>query len=378
MPISMNILLRGQLSFMNIFFEVIGVASYSEKHFNDVIAREEIKMIPVEIERDIAPFKDLLSLWKLYVLFRKEKPDMVHSITPKAGLLTMMAAFFAHVPIRMHTFTGLIFPSRQGILQHLLIFMDRTLCLMATNVYPEGKGVKKDLEQYGITNKRLKIIANGNVNGINGDYFTPDFIQNKDAFRNNLKKELGIQPEDIVFSFVGRISMEKGINELLDVFEELSVNHKIKLMLIGTYDKNMLSKELIKRIENNNSVLFLGRFDDVRPYYSISDIFVLPSYREGFPNSVLEAGAMGVPCIVTDINGCNEIILDCHNGLIVKPKDRETLRDAMSSLITDEILRNRLSANSRPHILKYYKREEVWSALKSEYELLLSEIKNDK
>lgn len=375
MPISMSILLKGQLSFMNCFFEVIGIASYNEKHFNDVMNREGIRMVSIEIQRKISPYKDLVSLWKLYVFFRKEKPDIVHSITPKAGLLSMVAAFFAGVPIRMHTFTGLIFPSRQGVLQQLLIFMDRILCYTATNVYPEGKGVKQDLDRYRITSKEMKIIANGNVNGINGDYFTPDFVQNKDEFNNNFKIELGIQPDDIVFSFVGRISIEKGIVELLNVFEELATQNKIKLILIGSYEKNNLSKEIIQRIENNNSVFFLGRFDDIRPYYSISDIFVLPSYREGFPNSVLEAGAMGVTCIVTDINGCNEIIINGYNGLIIRPKDRISLRKAMLLLVEDEVLRNQLANNSRPHILKYYNRDEVWKVLKSEYELLLSKVK---
>ncbi len=170
-PISLNILLKGQLKFLAQFFTVIGVSGDGQD-LEEVEKREGIKTYPIEMERGISPVKDLVSLYRLYLLFKVEKPQIVHSITPKAGLLTMLAGKMAGVPIRMHTFTGLIFPTRKGLVQKLLIKMDKLLCWSATNIYPEGKGVKDDLIKYKITSKPLKVLANGNVNGIDLDYFS--------------------------------------------------------------------------------------------------------------------------------------------------------------------------------------------------------------
>ncbi len=172
---SLNYLLRGQLSFLKNQYEVIAVSG-DDDNLKVVSDREKVRTVSVNMERSISPFVDLVSLWKLYLLFCKEKPSIVHSITPKAGLLTMLAGKMAGVPIRIHTFTGLIFPTKKGLMQQLLIKMDQLLCWAATNVYPEGQGVKNDLITYGITKKPLKVLANGNVNGIDCDFFSPEQI----------------------------------------------------------------------------------------------------------------------------------------------------------------------------------------------------------
>lgn len=171
-PISLNHLLTGQLKYLNQHFDVIGVSSNGED-LKEVEKREKIKIIKIEMSRHIALFKDCKSLLDLYYFLKKEKPFIIHSITPKAGLLSMIAGKLAGIPIRMHTFTGLIFPSRTGFMQKLLIGTDRLLCACATHVYPEGEGVKKDLMNYNITKKPLKILANGNVNGIDVNFFDP-------------------------------------------------------------------------------------------------------------------------------------------------------------------------------------------------------------
>ena len=170
-PVSLNYLLKGQLSFLNQHFEVVAVSGEDE-HLKAVVEREQVRVVPLTMQRAIRPFHDLVALWRLYWLFRTERPQIVHSITPKAGLLSMLAAKMAGVPVRMHTFTGLIFPSRSGFMQKLLIKMDQLLCWAATNIYPEGNGVKLDLIHYGITSKPLKVLANGNVNGIDLEFFS--------------------------------------------------------------------------------------------------------------------------------------------------------------------------------------------------------------
>ncbi len=180
---SLDILLKGQLAFLNQHYNVIAVSGQDE-HLENVANREGVKTCSVEMHRTISPVKDLVSLVKLYFLFKKEKPQIVHSITPKAGLLSMIAAYFARVPVRIHTFTGLVFPYKKGFMHHLLLVMDKILCRFATHVFPEGEGVRKDLKYYRITRKPLNIIANGNVNGVDTDFF------NSNSVSENQKKDL--------------------------------------------------------------------------------------------------------------------------------------------------------------------------------------------
>lgn len=362
---SLDFLLKGQLAFLNQYFEVIAVSGYDE-HLNAVAKREKVRTISVPMQRNISPLKDLVSLWQLYWLFKKEKPEIVHSITPKAGLLSMLAAKLAGVPVRIHTFTGLIFPTKTGFLQVILIFMDRVLCTCATHVYPEGQGVKNDLIQYKITSKPLKVIANGNVNGIDTVYFSKDKVpfQNQQA----LKKELGISENDFVFVFVGRLVGDKGINELTKAFSQLPTPNS-QLILVGPLESNLdpLETETLKEIEDNPNIISVGFQNDVRSYFAISDCLVFPSYREGFPNVVLQAGAMGLPSIVTDINGSNEIIVEGENGLIIPVKNTNALQQAMLKMMESELMYTHLKSNSRERILFRYEQQLVWEAILKEY-----------
>jgi glycosyltransferase involved in cell wall biosynthesis len=372
---TMSIVLKGQLRYLNEYFDIIGITSKDDKHFRELQIRENVKMISVPMSRKISILKDILSLFQLIKIIKIEKPVIVHSITPKAGLLTMLAAKIAGVPIRIHTFTGLIFPSRTGVRRFFLLNLDRLICLCATNVYPEGEGVKKDLINNHVTNKKLKVIANGNINGINTDYFRDDYLPNKKEVICKIRKSYGIDENDIVFVFVGRINKEKGIRELIEAFNGLQkLGHKnTKLLLVGLIDDQRSSRSIDLLIKSNENILFLGRFDDVRPYYLIGDIYVHPSYREGFPNSVLEAGAMGLPSIVTDINGSNEIIRQNFNGLIVPVKSTGKLMEAMMILISNTHLRQSMSFNSRQNVEELYNNNIVWKGLLNEYNELLRE-----
>lgn len=364
---SLNYLLKGQLSFLNEHYEVIAVSG-EDNHLQEVRERENVRTENIKIQRTISLLKDLKSLWVLYFLFRKEKPQIVHSITPKAGLLSMLAAKMTGVPIRIHTFTGLIFPEKRGFLQQILILMDCLICFCATDVFPEGEGVKRDLIKYKITSKPLKIIANGNVNGIDTAYFSEDQVLLSE--REVLKKELGIDSNDFVFIFVGRLVGDKGINELVSVFKEVtSQNKNVKLVLVGPLESDLdrLNSQTLKEIENNDAILSVGFKKDVRTYFAISDALVFPSYREGFPNVVLQAGAMGLPAIVTNINGSNEIIKAGINGLIIEAKDKVALQQAMQELMKDKRLYETLKFNARELITSRYEQKMVWEHLLLEY-----------
>jgi glycosyltransferase involved in cell wall biosynthesis len=369
-PQSLDILLRGQLAFLSTYYDVIGVSSGSDT-LDKVALREGVRTIVVDMERQISIHKDIVSLWRLYRLFKKEKPLIVHSITPKAGLLSMMASRLARVPIRMHTFTGLIFPTRTGIMQNILILMDRLLCRCATNVYPEGQGVKADLIRHKITRKPLKILANGNVNGIDLPHFAPDAVT--DEQRIALKNELGIKPGDFTFIFIGRQVGDKGINELIEAFNAISTRRVgVKLLLVGAPEPELdpLSDRTTRVMRENKAIIPTGYQFDVRPYLAVSDALAFPSYREGFPNVVMQAGAMGLPSIVTDINGCNEIISGGDNGLIIPPRDSHSLQVAMERIMDDEALRTKLHKNARIAVASRYDRQSVWDALLEEYRSL--------
>lgn len=368
-PISLNKLLKGQLKFLSKEFEVIGLSS-SGTDLDEVKNRERVKTITVEMQRGMSPFKDIVSLVKLYLVFKKEKPQIVHSITPKAGLLCMLAAKFAGVPIRMHMFTGLLFPTMKGFSQKIFIKMDQLLCWAATNIYPEGNGVKQDLINYNITSKPLKVLANGNVNGIDLDFFSPKQISEDQKYQ--LRNELNFDPQDFVFVFVGRLVGDKGINELVDAFKSFD-NSNVKLLLVGPLElkQDPIKEATIKEITNNKNIISVGSKSDVRPYLAISDVLVFPSYREGFPNVVLQAGAMELPCIVTNISGCNEIIEEGKNGIIIPPKNKLAIANAMNFVIDNKDKKEFFMKNARSMIESRYNQKLVWNAILKEYNSLI-------
>ncbi len=371
---SLDLLLKGQLAFLNEYFNVIAVSG-EDYHLLQVIEREKVNTVSITIKREISILHDLISLVKLYLLFKKEQPLIVHSITPKAGLLSMVAAYFAGVPIRIHTFTGLIFPSKTGVMKRLLITMDRILCKFATHIYPEGQGVKTDLLRFKITTKPLKVLANGNINGIDLEYFNSENIPKKTL--QELRISFGIEPNDFVFIFIGRLVTDKGINELIAAFSKLSkVKNNIKLLLVGPLEKekNPISKETLFEIQHNSKIISTGYQDEVRDYFALANVLVFPSYREGFPNVVLQAGAMGLPSIVSNINGCNEIIINNYNGIIIPIKNEITIFDAMQLLLEDEMIYHSLQTNARLSIENRYNQQLVWKALLEEYKILTQNV----
>lgn len=356
-PISLDLLLKGQLNYLNGFFDVLAVASPGEEH-ERIRRREGVPTVELEIERSISLWKDVKSLWRLFLLFRRERPWGVHSLTPKAGLLSMMAAAFARVPVRVHTFTGLIFPYRRGAFKALLKQMDRLTCLFATHVIPEGEGVRQLLLAEKVTAKPLEILAHGNINGVDTDYFR------RSGCREEVRKLLEVPEDAVLFVFVGRITEDKGVRELLAAFSALRAEGKgapVFLALVG-WTEDYAAEEL-----DMPGVFCPGFQEDIRPWLEAADVFVLPSYREGFPNSLLQAGAMELPVIATDVCGCNEIVKDGVNGLLVPARDEEALRGAMVSLRDDPEGRRRMGAEAAWQVEGKFSCRIVWDALLNFY-----------
>lgn len=321
--------------------------------------------VEVPMERHISPLSDLVSLLRMIRVLRKERPWVVHSMTPKAGLLCMVAAWLTRVPVRVHTFTGLVWPTATGLKRKILMMTDWLTCACATHVIPEGQGVLNDLKNGGITKKPMKVLGYGNVRGVDMERFSPD--------RFSVKKDDGV----FTFVFVGRIVGDKGINELVEAFVKLHDKHKnTRLVLVGNYEHNLdpVSDKTRKLIDTNDGIDACGPKygDDLLQMYVDADCFVMPSYREGFPNTVLEAGAMGLPSIVTDINGSREIVENEKNGLIVPSKNANALYDAMERILTDDDARETMKENAREMIASRFERGFVQKCQIEFYERILN------
>ena len=366
-PTSLDTFCKGQLKMLSEHFEVVAVSS-PDKELKWIEEREGVRTIAVPMERHISIVKDLKSLYKMIRVFCKEKPSIVHSMTPKAGLISMLAAKICGVPVRMHTYTGLVFPTATGMKQKILIWMDKLLCACATYINPEGQGVANDLKKFKITKKPLHIIGNGNVRGIDAEYWkrSNDERKTKDEGHNS-----SLNSKVFTFVFVGRIVGDKGINELIEAFKKLEPN-SAKLILVGRFEDKLdpVKPETKQEIEVNPNIVCTGQQPDVRPFYEQADAFVFPSYREGFPNTVMEAGAMELPCIVTDINGSNEIIIPDKNGVIVQPRDSYALYEAMKRFIDHPGFVQKLSTNARKMIIDRYEQHFIWNELLKVYQSL--------
>ena len=368
-PMSLKHLIKGQMAFMSKNgFDVIMISS-DGKELKDVIENEKCSHFIIPFTRKITPIKDLIATFRLYRLLIKEKPDIVHTHTPKAGLVGMLSSFLARVPVRIHTVAGLPLMEAVGLKRIILNFVEKLTYKCSTKVYPNSYGLKKIVLNYKFTSEnKLKVIGNGSSNGIDTSFFDPKLFSPKE--KNKLKSELGIERNDFVFIFVGRLVTDKGINELVEVFNELCSDLKsIKLLLVGPFEDELdpLSEKTKLLISSHDKIISVGYQNDVRPFFAISNSLVFPSYREGFPNVVMQSGAMGLPSIVTDINGCNEIIQTDYNGIIVPSKDIDSLKMAMSRIFQDKELYLKCSAKSRLAIVNNYEQKLYWKALLNEY-----------
>lgn len=371
-PVSLKTLLKGQHRFMSENgFEVIGISSDAEE-LHEVANDESIRTIAVEMTRTISPFQDLKSVWQLYKIFKKEKPQIVHTHTPKAGTVGMLAAKLAGVPHRLHTVAGLPLLVTKGNKRKLLDFVEKKTYDWATKVYPNSKGLYEIILKNKYTNvDKLKVIGKGSSNGIDTSYFNTALIS--ETQKQELRTSLGIQPNDFVYVFVGRIVADKGINELINAFSKLKTQNS-KLLLVGDYEKTLdpLQPKTEKIIDSNPNILTVGHQSDVRPYFAIADVFTFPSYREGFPNVLMQSCAMGIASIATDINGCNEIITDGVNGIIIPTQNQEKLYEKMFFLLENPEKRKEIANNSRQPIVENYERKFIWNELLKEYKTLLN------
>ena len=365
---SLNTFCRGTLRDLSRLYDVVAVST-PDHELQEIAQREGIRVIGVPMSRPIAPLRDLVSLWRLIRVFRRERPTMVHSITPKAGLLSMIAAWICRVPVRLHTFTGLVFPTATGLKQRILILTDRITCACATHIVPEGEGVKADLINYNITRKPLQVLGYGNIRGIDLDHYrrSPEVMEKALTLR---------KPNLFTFVFIGRVVRDKGIDELVEAFSLLHSEHpQTRLILVGRAEDNLdpVSPNTRRTIASHPAIEAVGNQSDVRPWLAASDALVFPSYREGFPNVVIEAGALDLPSIVTDINGSREIIVHGQNGIIVPPRNAQALLQAMTQFVQNPQATQAMALKARKMIASRFEKSFVQKCLFDYYKQILGD-----
>ena len=370
-PLSLEKLLEDQGQFFRRYYTITYISSQKER-LKKVAEQQGVEHFPLDLTRKITPLKDLKALYRLFRFLQKYRPEIVHTHTPKAGIVGMLAAFLARVPLRIHTVAGLPLMEAKGMKKIILRFVERLTYRCATNVFPNSKGLQAYILEQCLTDaQKMTLIGQGSSNGIDTSHFQPQDKHSKTI--QSLRATLGINKDDFLFCFVGRLVSDKGINELVVAFSQVHKHYpNTKLLLVGPEEADLDPLKLSTRntIQTHPNIITTGFQNDIRPYLTMADAFVFPSYREGFPNVVLQAGAMEVPCIVSDINGCNEIITNGETGRIVPPKDAQVLQMAMEEFVQQPELIKQFANTNRQQILAKFERKVFWHNLLHQYQSL--------
>ena len=303
----------------------------------------------VDIQRGISLGKDLKALFQLTKYFRSERFDAVHSVTPKAGLLTAIAGFFAGVPIRIHIFTGQVWANLKGPKRWLLKFMDKVLVLFGNHFLVDGEGQRQYLIQQSILKeKNSKVLGKGSICGVNLERFYPDATKREEA-----RKEVNVQDDQIVFAFMGRLNHDKGLYELLPAFDKMaSTTPNVYLLLFGNDEESIASHfKDYSNIKEGVNFCYYGRTSEPQKMLQAGDVFVLPTYREGFGSSVIEASALGLPVICSDAYGVMDAMVDNVTGLRCKVGDAESLYNAMKAFVDNPSLIKKLGDAGRKRVI---------------------------
>lgn len=366
-PLSL-IFFKGQVQVLKSKFEV-EVISSSGLQLEEFCKSERIQGHVVEMKREISFWNDFMSLIRLFRLLRNTKPEVIHGSTPKAGLLSMIAGWMNKIPVRIYYIHGLRYQGTKGFKRTLLMFMEKISCYFATDVYAVSHGVKLMLLEDSITQGNVTIIGNGSANGIDVAHFS-----SQNPTIPDLKSKYNIVETDFVFGFVGRLVRDKGIHELVEAFVKINLSQQnTKLVLVGDFEDALdpLENDIKEIIQSHPNIIFAGFQSDIRPFLKMMNVFVFPSYREGFGVSLMEAAAMDVPVIASDIIGCNEIIKDGFNGILVPAKSLIHLENAMKLVLGNPVIINEMALVSRQYVIDKYERNKLWDEILKSYSELL-------
>lgn len=368
-------LMRGQLNFLGESGFEVTVISSPGKELNVIEHAENVSIHPVKMAREISLFQDLFSLIHLIFVLIKIRPQLINVGTPKAGLLGSIAGWITRVPIRIYTLHGLRLETTRGVKRFILRLTEKIACACSHKVLCVSHSLRDKVVELGIVNKdKAIILGSGSNNGLNTNRFKSTTL-----LRNNirfLRKELNIRKNEPIIGFVGRMTKDKGLNELIHAFNILKETiPRLRLLLIGDFEQSdMPSAEVISQIQQDPNIIFTGFIHDPIPYYYLMDIFVFPTYREGLGNVSLEAAAAGKPVITTNATGAIDTVIDGETGYIVPVGHVPELANRIRELLHNPSMCKQLGINGRKRIVKEFRAEEVWQKLKSLYHDLLHTV----
>jgi glycosyltransferase involved in cell wall biosynthesis len=373
-PISLNVLLPGQMKYMREQgFDVLMVSSDGPE-LEKVLEREGCRHHIIPMTRKMSPFADLRCLWLLYKLFRKEKPDIVHSHTPKAGLLAMLAAKMAGVKFRLHTIAGLRYVTTKGMSRRILIAMEKLTGMAATHVWPNSGSMKAFIETNKlVVPRKLEVIGWGSSNGVNLQRYHPSAL--KEDKLNEVKALVKYDPDLFYFLSVGRLVHDKGMDELVGAFARLHTQHPhTRLILVGAFEDEVdpVSDKAREMIKTHPAIIAAGWSDAVEYFMQFSNVLVHPSHREGFPNVLMQAGAMSCPIICSAIDGNTDIVKHLETGLLFEVKNEAALFGQMQSAINEPDAMKKMAGQLLLQIQTHYDQRVVQSFLHQKYRQLLA------
>jgi glycosyltransferase involved in cell wall biosynthesis len=375
-PISLKLLLAGQMKYMKERgWEVITVSAEG-RELDQVKRNEGVQHLVVPFTRKITPLADLKCIWQLIQLFNREKPDIVHTHTPKAGLLGMIAANLAGVKIRIHTLAGIPAMAAEGGKKSLLETAEKWTYSNATEVWPNSQGLRKFAVKNGLCpESKLRVIGKGSTNGVDLEKYSREALKENHLVAATMRILPG--DDEFIILAVGRLVKDKGIEELVSAFLNSKITNRSKLVLLGAFeqDLNPLSAETIATIQDHPKIIQIDWSDHVSHYLALADVLVHPSHREGFPNVLLEAGAMQVPVICSDIIGNSDIITQQKTGLMFPVKDAVALKEALEFAFVKRDRMAQYAINLYQEVVTNYDRKKIHQEILANYQRLLGSSK---
>jgi glycosyltransferase involved in cell wall biosynthesis len=367
-PLTLKAFMFGHLEALTRIAEVTVVANFTLED-GAFPWPEAITRVAIPIARPIAPWADLLALLALFRLFRTRRFDLVHSITPKAGLLAMLAAWLGGVPFRLHSFTGQVWVTRAGPMRSLLKSADQLIARLATHVLADSASQREFLIAQGIVAApKSAVLAQGSICGVDTARFRPDA-----AARDRVRRSHGISPDAVVFLYLGRINRDKGLLDLAHAFAEAGARHPdAHLLLVGPDEGNLRAALTSAAAASAARLHSAGLTDRPQEYFAAADVFCLPSYREGFGTTIIEAAAAGVPAIGSRIYGITDAIVEGETGLLFEAGDVQQLAQSMRTLAGDASLRRRMGQRARERAVRDFSSAVVTAAMLEYYEKLLA------
>lgn len=355
-PMTVNAFLQKPLLSLCKHYEIYVVANISNKD-EWVGLGDAVISIPIAIERRIKPWHDLIALWQLIALFRRHRFKSVHSVTPKAGLLAMVAAYFAGIEIRIHTFTGQVWVTRKGLSRFVLKSLDKLIAKFGTYALVDSHSQRQFLLAENVLDEaKSGVLAMGSISGVDVIRFSPN-----SAARERIRAEFGVADDETLFLFLGRLNRDKGILDLAAAFAAMDAESS-HLLVVGPDEEQMTQQIEALTTNCKERVHFIGYSSQPEEYMAAADVLCLPSYREGFGSVIIEAAAVGIPAIASRIYGLTDAVQENQTGLLFEARDMAGLSAAMERLTSDVELRTKLGEQAQARARNEFSSEKLATA----------------